>query len=1499
MKKHLSLLMLLAALCVSWASKAQVSLPYSTGFETGDDASWTFVNDATNKWHIGAGAHNTGSQGLYISNNNGSSNAYTNSSTQFSYVYRDFTVTAAGQVEIAFDWKANGEGNYDYLRAWIAPTTATLTAAQDPEGGTSAYNYRESTPSGWIDLGGKMNLQTSWQTTLSAVNLTPGNYRLVFMWANDGSGGTTPPAAIDNVSINMLTCPMPSNIEVASLTAYDATISWQYPDNTASSFNFYYSTSPDFTLDTCSYETVYDTSVTLTNLTPMTTYYYVIQADCGGGDNSRVTAVNHFTTLRDCGQGNVNIVDAVSYGTSSAYTQFTYNYNSSTYTVGHAGIIFTAEEMMALGLEGPATINSIKFRAGATPTSVPLRIYVGKTALTEFGSSATDTVGMVSHMTMVFNGTLQTTANEWVTIPFDTLVPYTPDSSLIVYIYRTALPTGNGTFYYTSTSPTYRAFYGYNSSSTGRPSYTRTYNRNDIEFDFCYELPTCPRPTNLTYVSADPTSLTLSWNDNTGGSYSSYVVDYRLVGSSVWNSVDVYDTTATLTGLNSAHRYEVRVRAYCGGTDTSMAISGTYLTPCVDLTLDDLPYMENFDNMTGSTATSPVPAGYLPPCWEIYNHGTRTNYQYCPYVYSNTTYAHSGSNSIRFYSYNSSGDSTQYLILPPIDSTSAPLTGLQVSFWLRGNSTSSGYFNNVIVGVMTDPTVEASFIPVDTILSTTTTYAYHEVSFDQYTGPHGRITLKFPKPTSSSQYEYGYVDDLTVREIPTCFWPSVVEVESVGQDGATIVWTPDSRTPNPSGWVVEYGPHGFTRGEGTQDNVYDTVITLTGLDANTLYDIYISADCGGDVSDPTMLTFRTACGALTTLPFTENFDGVTGSTATSNVLNNLPPCWNYYNDGTRASYQGCPYVYNSTTYAHSGSNCIRFYSYAASGDSSQYLILPPVDSTLYPVNTLNVNFWMRAYSTSSTYHADVVVGVMTNPTDESSFVPVSTVHSSSTTYAHYSVNLGQYTGAHGCVALKFPVPTASSNYEYGYVDDVTLEVAPTCAPVVSHHVSATVGAASISWTPDPTFASAPDSYEVSYGFAADSLVGATTVTTTDLQLTLTGLTADTTYRVSIQPICTDGTAPAHVFNFNTGILPCLEWDTTGGVASGPTDTLTLGAPGTSTTDVMPVNQSYNYSYCQHIFMASEIPTTGPTSFSGIGFDYAYTQPMTHATNCSIYLANTTRANFAVTAGSSTDSMFVPYSQLQLVYTGPLNCTVNGWNYFQFNQGSFQYDGTSNLCVAIVDNSGSSDGTAFKFRYQSTSGQSSMTHRVYGSTPYGPTEMDAARAGQSYFRSNTRLMTGGGGDCLTLASCAAPAISIGQDAAGDIEISWIPGYQETSWDLDYRVATDSNWINVLAGTTLMSHTFSLSDLQSNTEYLFRVSPNCSDTVVSATARFTTLRLVQCALQREFRHVVVDSCRSAALLLGQAHQLHHQLSLCLHFLPPQRLQSHVYVLHQYQL
>ena len=118
---------------------------------------------------------------------------------------------------------AKDDGNYDYLRAAFVPVNVTLTP------GVEAMTYT-NTPSSFIGLDGpdmKLNLSSSWQTQAAVASIAnANNYRLVFMWRNDGSMGSNPPAAIDSIVIARMPCGMPSNTAFVATTD-SITFTWQ------------------------------------------------------------------------------------------------------------------------------------------------------------------------------------------------------------------------------------------------------------------------------------------------------------------------------------------------------------------------------------------------------------------------------------------------------------------------------------------------------------------------------------------------------------------------------------------------------------------------------------------------------------------------------------------------------------------------------------------------------------------------------------------------------------------------------------------------------------------------------------------------------------------------------------------------------------------------------------------------------------------------------------------------------------------------------------------------------------------------------------------------------------------------------------------------------------------------------------------------------------------------------------------------------------------------
>jgi hypothetical protein len=172
-------------------------LPYIDDFSNSNNL--TFINGTqTNKWSYGSITGNTGSS-IYISNDNGVSNIYTNSISSIVHAYRDIVIpSGVSVVNFSFDWKSKGEVDFDYLRVWLVPISYTPSASSPIVSG-----------SGRIQVGGNFQNVTTWQSysssTLNVSSFENSTMRLVFEWRNDGSQGTSPPAAIDNISVNFPT----------------------------------------------------------------------------------------------------------------------------------------------------------------------------------------------------------------------------------------------------------------------------------------------------------------------------------------------------------------------------------------------------------------------------------------------------------------------------------------------------------------------------------------------------------------------------------------------------------------------------------------------------------------------------------------------------------------------------------------------------------------------------------------------------------------------------------------------------------------------------------------------------------------------------------------------------------------------------------------------------------------------------------------------------------------------------------------------------------------------------------------------------------------------------------------------------------------------------------------------------------------------------------------------------------------------------------------------
>ena len=1166
---------------------------------------------------------------------------------------------------------------------------------------------------------------------------------LAFMAPESGNNSSNT-VIISHVKVDMApACTAPSHLAVSHVEGTSAIINWQEAPIGATSYTLAYGE----TGQALTSVTVNNNDYMLTGLTQGTSYEVMLFSNCSSGEADTLTTT--FTTLSyvECLQADTS-ANAIT-GTTPTTT---YNFPvSNFYNYSYTQQIYTANEISSN--HTPMVITGVAFDyAYSTPNSDKnnVKIYLAHRSTNSFASTTDWTP--ISDATLVYEGSLVCTQG-WNNFTFDTDFPYNGNDNLVLILDdNSGAYDGSSYVFNAHTLTTYSSMYyqsdGTNPDPAAAPSGTRSYTRNDVKFFICSQTApiSCPGP--YVYVTdADYESITVAWEAN--GSESTWALEYKAEGSNSWISEsNVTVSPYVIHNLSADVHYEIRMQALCSTTDSSEWVYVTAYTPCESV---ELPLIENFDSYNNSE---------MPACW-VQRSNTSTA---APYITS--AQAYSGSKSLYFYC--PSNGNYAYAISPKLDEGSF-MDSLQIMFYAY--TATAGYF--IEVGIMSDPNNLNSFTTLGQFNpSAIQTWELGEILSRGFAGEGKHVAFRVPQWYANSIY----IDDIDIRYIPSCMHVEDITVSNITPYTADISWTAGG---SESQWNYIVGPAGTVNPEN--DNpilVNSNNISLTDLSANTLYEIYVQAYCAVDEQSSWMRGyFRTECAAMASLPYEENFDTYTGTTSTS--TNVLPNCWERINGGT--SYTGLPTIYNSSSYAHSGHNSLYFYTYNSTAYADQYATLPEIDTTVIPMNTLQLAFAARSSSTSYTFN--VQVGVMSDPSDASTFQLVELVTVSGTSYTNHEVYFNNFNGNGNYIALKVEIPT--SGYNYGYVDDIVLDVIPSCSPVHDLTVSNLAGSSAlISWS-SGHFGTI-SSYTLEYSEAGQEnwITASNNITTTSYMLS--GLEPTTSYDVRVHVNCEDG--EESVWAIKTFTTRCL--------AGGE---LAIGN-GTTTNSYLPSYSTYNYSYTQQLFTAVEMG--GPTNITSVSFNMAN---LSQQRSFKIYMMHTTETAIAT---------WIPTANAQLVFDDN-QTLVQGWNSFEFTT-PFAYNGTDNLVLVVVDETGSwVSGNSW---YVHNGSANCARYAYTDSAPYSISTVPSTTGTALSVRNNVIF----GGNCDSTATCFAPNMYIGNVDTTSAEVIWVPGYGENSWELEYAIYSDSNWIPVPNPTGGL---VTLDQLNANTHYKVRMRSDC--------------------------------------------------------------------------
>ncbi|MCQ2276827.1 MAG: fibronectin type III domain-containing protein [Bacteroidales bacterium] len=707
----------------------------------------------------------------------------------------------------------------------------------------------------------------------------------------------------------------------------------------------------------------------------------------------------------------------------------------------------------------------------------------------------------------------------------------------------------------------------------------------------------------------------------------------------------------------------------------------------------------------------------------------------------------------------------------------------------------------------------------------------------------------------------------------TCLKPKNFTVDSVSIHDVSLSWSSQGTVTSWDVYVTDQTVFPDNLTVPTM-SVTDTFCTISNLSAITTYYAYVRSNCSDDYGGWNNLSFSTLCAPIDNLPFYENFDSYVGTTVTAQSTNNLPICWNYINNGTGADYSGYPIIHNTTTNAHSGYNALRFFTYKTAGTyDSQYAILPEIDTSMYTMSNLLLEFDTRQNVATSPFK--IIVGVLSNPADRSTFVPVDTlvIQTNSTNYVTRSVEFSNYTGNGSFIA--FMVPRPSSGYNYGYIDDIVLSEISTCIKPTDVTINSfTDNSVEVDWQPGD----AETDWQVVVVPHDDDVATGTVENTNTHPYTVYNLLPDTQYDVYVRSDCrTDASIWTNRLTFSTAPLCSSPRDLSISQIAG-SSALVSWSPalyGALDYSVEYTEAGQNNwllkissdtscyingllpltSYEVRVFSncAQESADTVSTTFESrcfVGGDvqigeetavstynsYFPTFSMFKNTYCQqIFLASEMNGPATITSVSfemstifhqrnyriylmhtplSTSMEWIPADSAQLCFDGNHNYVL-GWNRFDFTM-PFQYNGTDNLVLIVIDENqdyGSGNAT-----YTHVA-QTGASHLWYGdAVQYSTT---TAPGGVSYNVTGYRNNVIFGTECDTTSFCVAPNVRVVESTDQSVTIDWAPGNTESSWILEY--STDN--VNWTSEGTVTASPYTIYNLVPGSTYAIRMQSDC--------------------------------------------------------------------------
>ncbi len=607
---------------------------------------------------------------------------------------------------------------------------------------------------------------------------------------------------------------------------------------------------------------------------------------------------------------------------------------------------------------------------------------------------------------------------------------------------------------------------------------------DDLAFDsvLCYE------PISAVVINVTDSSATAIWTET--GNATSWDIEWGTNGFTQGTGINSQtgSNPFLLYGLTADTDYDYYIRSSCNAGDSSAWVGPiSFKTFC---TARSLPWTENVENHNQNISfqesecwtTQNISSTSIPYCWNVDGGGST------PTAGTGPLSARSGSNY--FYVESSDGQSNdQAMLISPladISTTSDP--ALEFYYHMHGIHTGTLY---------TDVYNGSNWITIDSIAGEQQKYQAYEwkkkqLSLNMFSGT---IQVRFRAVSAGITMGDISLDDITFTNI-SCFEPTDLNLVHLDTDEAILTWTQSNGSNN---WQIEYGPSGFTMGTGTDTMTGNNIHTISGLQSDSYYDVYLRSVCGtGDSSvwiGP--LTFRTRCDAVLA-PWT---DSIELHSTTTNM--DYSQCWTTTGEG--------PYNWNiedngstptNNTGPLSAKSGIKYFYTEATGSlngSETILMLPLVNIDSLNQATLQYYYHMYGSETGNLY-----TEIYHNGTWEKADSIKGEQHS--TASSPWKKRVLYLTGYNGELMIRFRAVSGGSARGDISLDDISIEQAPVTDAVVSFYNSDTsfCNTTDISGNFIISNTTPSDADSIIYTIISDS-----TVLLSDTIIYLSGMSSDT------------------------------------------------------------------------------------------------------------------------------------------------------------------------------------------------------------------------------------------------------------------------------------------------------------------------------------------------------------------------------------------------------